>query len=290
MLEIGTSTHAIAGFGKPSKPFRQAVAEMAECGFAHFLLLTSENGPAVDATGDAPEALINIRESDLGAVMKTVSSHGLRISCIYPGCPLDFTPAGMARTIENLKAYREIAWHLGCHVMGHGRAAAKQPRTPLEEKKEQIRALAEVMDAVSSDTPGEIFKLAVDIHYGAVVETVADAEYLFSCVKKKASGLCLNMGHMTTLGETGWNLLARFPDRIHVLAWKDHRTGANLPKPVVSCELGTGSTPFSKYAETYRKTPGKALHLITFEDVPFEEKKGALKRSCEYLTGLLSHR
>ena len=30
MFEIGTSTHAIAGFGPPSKPFRKAVAEIAE--------------------------------------------------------------------------------------------------------------------------------------------------------------------------------------------------------------------------------------------------------------------
>lgn len=286
MLEIGTSTHAIAGFGQPGKPFRQAVAEMADCGYSHFLLLTSENGPPVDKTGTASEALVNIRESDLSAVLKTVSSHGLRISCMHPGSLLNFSPEGFDQTINSLKVYRDIAWRLGCYVMAHSAGRSEEPHTPLEDKKEQIQLVAQVMDAISSDKPGEIFKMAVDIHYGGIVETVADCEYLLSCAKNTNSGICLNMGHMTTLGERGWELLLRFPERVHILAWKDHLTGDNLPKPVVSCELGRGTTPFQRYLEAYQKVQCKALHLITFEDVPYDEKKDALKRSYEYLIGL----
>jgi sugar phosphate isomerase/epimerase len=287
MIEIGTSTHAIAGFGKPSKPFRQAVAEMAECGFTHFLLLASESGPAVDSHGDAPEALVNILASDLDAVRRVVSSHGIRIGAVYPGCAVDYSPGNLPKTVEKLKVYRDLAWRLGCHVMAHSAGRAEKPRTPLEKKKEQVQRVAELMDAVSSDTPGELFKMAVDVHYGGIIETAADCEYLLDCAQNTNSGLCLNMGHMTTLGQEGWTLLERFPDRIHVLAWKDHLLGENLPRPVISVELGTGKTPFHRYADVYRRVDCRALNLITFEDVPFDQKKDALMRSREYLERLL---
>lgn len=287
MYEIGTSTHAIAGFGEPGKPFRQALAEIAECGFSHFLLLTSENGPPVDASGDAPGALINLRGSDLKAVRRAIASHGLRVGALYPGFGLDYSPDGMTNTIEGLKVYRDLAWELGCHVMVHSVSSFGKAHAPLEEKKDAIERVAEVMDAVASDEPGEVFKMAVDIHYSGIVETVADSEYLLLCAKERNAGLCLNMGHATTLGEEGWTLLERFPERIHVLAWKDHLVGPDLERPVVSCELGKGKTPFRNYVDAYRRVGCNALHLITFEDVAFEEKKEALRRSREYLLRLL---
>jgi sugar phosphate isomerase/epimerase len=287
MMEIGTSIHAIAGFGKPGKPFRRAVSEIAECGFAHVMLLGSETGPPVDSSGDAPEAIVNLRDSDHAAMLRAIASHGLRVSCLYAGAGLDYSPEGAPDTIERLKPYKEIAWRLGCHVLVNNAGRAERPRLPHERKRDAIRRVADVMNATASDIPGEALKMAVDVHYGAIIETVTDCEYLLGVAGQSNAGLCLNMGHMTTLGEAGWTLLDRFPDRIHVLAWKDHLVGDALPKPVVSVELGKGKTPFVKYAEAYRKSSCRAFHLITFEDVPLEEKKGGLARSRGYLAGLL---
>jgi sugar phosphate isomerase/epimerase len=129
--------------------------------------------------------------------------------------------------------------------------------------------------------------MAVDVHYGGIIETVADCEYLLSCAQKRNAGLCLNIGHMTTLGEEGWSLLERRPDRVHALAWKDHLIGDDLPQPVVSVELGKGKSPFHRYADVLKRVRCNALHYITFEHVPFEEKKDALRRSREYLAQLL---
>ncbi|MCC6445988.1 MAG: sugar phosphate isomerase/epimerase [Armatimonadetes bacterium] len=286
MFEIGTSTHAIAGFGQPGKPFRQSLAEMAECGFAHFMLLASEGGSPAGPMVDAQESLLDIRHSDIEAVVKAISSYGLRVSSLYPGFTLDYTPEGAAATVEKLKVYRDIAWRLGCHLMVHSAGRSLPPKTPLEEKKEHIRRVAVVMDMVASSSPGEVLKMAVDVHYGGIIETVADCEHLLSLAKKPNVGLCLNMGHMTTLGQEGWTLLLRYPERIHVIAWKDHLTGDHLPQPVVSCELGKGETPLQKYIEAYRQVECQASHLITFEDVPIAEKKDALKRSREYLVQL----
>jgi sugar phosphate isomerase/epimerase len=286
MIEIGTSTHAIAGFGKPTKPFRQALAEMADCGYAHFLLLASEAGPPLDRAGDAPSALIDVRRSDLETLLRTVSGYGLRVSAVYPGFSPDYSPAGMAGTIKGLRAYREIARRLGSHIMVHPAGRAEKPRMPHDQKKEMIARVAEVMDAVASDIPGELFKMAVDIHFQGIIETVADCEYLLAVAKKRNTGLCLNIGHMTTLGQEGWLLLERHADRINVIAWKDHLIGENLPEPVTSVELGRGRSSLARYVEAYRTVQCPAVHYITFEHVPFEEKKDALKRSFDYLQRL----
>jgi len=279
--------HAVAGFGPPGKPFRQVVAETAETGFKHLMLLTSEAGPKVDANGDAPDSFVNILESNHDGLMRAVSSHGLRVSSVYPGFGLfDLTSDGIPRTIDRLRAYRDVAWRLGSHLMIHPAGTSEPATATLDEKKVHIDALAEIMDGVASDTPGEIFKMAADVHYGSSLMTVADCEYFLSVARKRNTGLCLNMGHMTTSGEKGWELLERHPDRIHVLAWKDHELGHKGEHPVVSVELGKGKTPFEKYVEVYRKVDCDAIHLITFEDVPFDEKKEALRRSREHLDRL----
>ena len=287
MIEFGTSTHAIAGFGEPGKPFRQAVAEIADCGYQHMMLLGSEQGPAVGASGDAPQALVHIGRSDLAAIQQTIARHGLRIGCLYPGCAIDFCDAGKDATAERLLSYRNMAWRMGCHIMVHAAGSAPAPRTPLQDKESMLRNVAEVMDRVSSDAPGSVFKMAVDVHYGGIVETVADCGCLLDMTTQRNAGLCLNTGHMTTLDEPGWTLITERPDRVHVLAWKDHLTGPDLPKPVYSVELGTGRTPFERYVEALRAVECDALNLITFEDVALPEKRDALRRSREYALGLL---
>lgn len=290
MFEIGTANFAISGFGPPSKPFRQTVAEIADCGYSHFLIKASEDGPPVDEAGDAPAAEVNLLASDLEALLRTTSSHGLRVSSIYPGFSLDFSdPDG---TIDRLKAYRDIAWKLGCHIMIHSGGSADSPGMSVKDKKKQIKQVARVMDAISSDSPGEVFKMAVDIHYGAIIETVADCEYLLEHTKKKNSGLCLNMGHLTTSQERGWELLERYPDRIHILTWKDHDHGVQdkSQRAFLAIELGKGETPLHRYIHALRKVECKAPHLIAIEDVALDDRKDVLKRSYQLLQRMLSWR
>jgi len=75
--------------------------------------------------------------------------------------------------------------------MVHPAGRAERPRVPLASKREQIRRVAGAMDAVASDTPGGIFKMAVDVHYGGIVETVADCKAFLNHAGKVNSGLCL---------------------------------------------------------------------------------------------------
>ncbi len=286
-LEFGTSMHAVAGFGAPGKPFKRVVAEAAETGFKHLMLLTYEAGPAVTAEGEAPDSFVNLLQSDIDGLMRTVSSHGLRVSSVYPGFGLfDLTPDGVSRTIERLVAYRDLAWRMGSHLMIHPAGVSENPQATLDQKKERIEALAAIMDGVASDTPGSLFKMAADIHYGSSLMTLDDCAHFLKVAKKRNSGLCLNMGHLTTSHQDGWTLVEQFPERIHVMAWKDHKLDHGGEHPVYSVELGTGDTPFRRYWEAYQRVDCDAIHLITFEDVPFEDKKNALRRSREYMDRL----
>ncbi|NUQ01622.1 MAG: sugar phosphate isomerase/epimerase, partial [Armatimonadetes bacterium] len=150
-----------------------------------------------------------------------------------------------------------------------------------------LQRMAAVMSqALATAPPG--LKLAVDLHIGAVVETVADAERLFALTDDPRAGLTLNIGHLTTGEQPGWELIERHPERLHVIAWKDHlrQPPADWPHRVWSVEVGTGDSPFGRYLEALQRTPVVAEHLITFENVPLAEKAAALRRSREYLEGL----
>ncbi|MCB9784240.1 MAG: sugar phosphate isomerase/epimerase [Candidatus Omnitrophica bacterium] len=286
--EFGTSTHAIAGFGEDPKPFEQSVAEVAECGYSHLLLLCSEAGPPVDSDGRAPSSFVNLLKSDIDGLNRRVASHGLRISAVYPGFGLfELSPEGIAITVEKLKPYRELAWRLGTHTMIHPAGTSEDPKGAHENKKPHIESLAEIMDSIASDKPGEIFKMAADIHYGSSLQTLEDIRYFLDVAKVTNTGLCLNMGHMTTAKQEGWTLIEDYPDRVHVLAWKDHIPSEDPAHPVVSIELGKGITPFKKYIEVLDRTEVDAISLITFEDVPVPEKKEALKRSRDHMVGLM---
>lgn len=284
-MDMGSSIHTIGGFGDSSLTFCQALEGLAKSGCHHLMLIANEDGPTDKDCSLKPGVFPNVRGSDPGAFMRMVSSYGLRISSLFPAGAVDVTPEGKSAMIENWKQYRDVAWSIGCHTLTVCAGWTDEPRTPFAKKQEKLALFAEILNAVADETPGKICKIAVDIHYRGVLETVADAEFLYSLTRPNA-GLCLNIGHMTTLGEKGWQLLEKYPERIHVMAWKDHLHGDNLPKAVFSTELGRGATPFDEYIRAYRAVESRfnGSHIVTFEDVPVEDKQPALARSLDFLT------
>jgi hypothetical protein len=83
-------------------------------------------------------------------------------------------------------------------------------------------------------------------------------------------------------------LLEEYPNRVSVVAWKDHLVPPppDAPHPIYSVELGTGQSPFAEYARRLPSDGGNRLQLITFEHVPLEAKKGSLLRSLQYMQRL----
>jgi sugar phosphate isomerase/epimerase len=159
---------------------------------------------------------------------------------------------------------------------------------PVPEKEDLLQRVAGAAMSALEGAPAEM-RVAFDIHYGAAIESVADCERLFELAPDPRAGIALNIGHMTTCRQEGWNLLRDHLDRVHVVAWKDHllEPPPEATHPVYSVELGTGDSPLERYAEGLRGNEGAVEHLITFEHVPLAEKKEALRRSLAYLRGLL---
>ncbi len=282
-MKFGTSTHAISEFGNDIKPFHQALAEIRECGFEQLMLLMSPAGPPLRA-GDRPGAsMLNLFDSDAAAVRQAVQEAGLELVSVHGGLVNLSTAETRRESMGQLTKLADCARELGCGVMSHNAGQAPEPLMPHETKRELIAQLAEVMRAAAEYAPE--LRICVDIHYHSPVETIRDCEYLLELVPDNA-GLLLNIGHMTTCNQPGWELLERHPERIPVIAYKDHRTDPGRPHPVTSVELGKGESPFEEYLRVLKRRAGEHVHLITFEHVPLEQKKEALARSLVYLKGL----
>jgi len=287
-MRIGTSLHALTDFGNDVKPFCQALAEAAECGFETVMLMNFPGQPPVTA-GEGPRCcLVDLEASDPEVVRQTVAAAGLVPAFVYQACTNvadDEAAAQSGRAMGNLVA---LARSLGASVIIPNAGVAPAPLMPVPEKEDLLQRVAGAAMSALEGAPAEM-RVAFDIHYGAAIESVADCERLFELAPDPRAGIALNIGHMTTCRQEGWNLLRDHLDRVHVVAWKDHllEPPPEATHPVYSVELGTGDSPLERYAEGLRGNEGAVEHLITFEHVPLAEKKEALRRSLAYLRGLL---
>ncbi len=287
-MRIGTSLHALTDFGSDVKPFHEALADAADCGFETVMLMNVPGRPSV--TSDGPGcALVDLEASDPAVVRQAVRDAGLEIVCVYQGFTNvadDEAARASAATLKNLMA---LAQRLGASLVIPNAGAAPAPQMPVDEKEQLLQRVARMVMTALEDAPPDM-RVAFDIHYGAVIEGVADCERLFELAADPRAGITLNIGHMTTLRQEGWTLIEDHLDRIPLIAWKDHllKPPPEATHPVYSVELGTGDSLFARYAQALRGNEDAVEHLITFEHVPLAEKKEALRRSLGYLRGLLS--
>ena len=288
-MEFGTSVHALTDWSAEVKPFRQVLGEAGELGFAEIMLMNLPGQAALTVASEPQGAMIDLEASDLALVREAVAEAGLTVCCVYQGLMQVGTEEESAQTAAGLKKLADLALGLQAEILLPNAGVAPRAQTPLTEKRELLdrlcRTVAEVLDEIPSH-----LKIAPDIHYGGVLETVADCLYYFDQILDPRAGIGLNIGHMTTLGEEGCRLLELHPERVHIVAWKDHLVPPppEATHPIYSVELGTGQSPFERYARLLPADGGPHKHLITFEHVPLAEKKPALGRSLQYMRKLWS--
>jgi sugar phosphate isomerase/epimerase len=287
-MNFGTSVHALTEWGQPVRSFRQVLAEAAEIGFTSIMLMHVPGGPVVNThSPDAATPMIDLALSDLVQVREAVESAGLTVACVYQGLTKVANEEEVQATAQGLAALARMAEALGTNVVLPNAGAAPAPRMPSKEKVDLIAAFARAMEVALQDSPATT-RIAPDVHYGGIIETVADCRELFGVTPDPRIGIALNIGHMTTLEQEGWVLLEEYPNRVSVVAWKDHLVPPppDAPHPIYSVELGTGQSPFAEYARRLPSDGGNRLQLITFEHVPLEAKKGSLLRSLQYMQRL----
>jgi len=283
-MNFSAIIHAMTHAGKDTMPFPRALEALADCGFDSVMLMSRPGGPTL-TPGHVPDAcLLDLVESDLELVRGYAEQAGLVINSIYAAGVNASDPSAEADSVASLRAVAEVARRLGCRFLGHSGGRAEAPGMEVGDKQEDIERLARIVDAVAADAPE--MRFGVDVHYHGLAESIADCERYLETLACENAGILLNTGHMTTCGEPGWELAANHPDRTPIIGWKDHLTGPDLEKPVVSVQLGTGDTPLRRYVEAVKPQTVERVSVINVEDAPMEEKASALRASREYLERL----
>ena len=154
-------------------------------------------------------------------------------------------------------------------------AAYRSIRAAIATPRDDLAATALVPELALPDA--RQFALAPQL---TRLKTLFDAGHL---------GVLLNIGHLTTGGQEGWRLIEEFPERLPIIAWKDHSLHPDRPRPVWSIELGTGDSPFGEYVRALRRLGPAAeclCHVINVEHEPAERRVAALARSLRYMQRL----
>jgi sugar phosphate isomerase/epimerase len=286
-MNLGTSMHALSEFGNDVKPFAQALDEAAACGFGSLMLMDFAGLPTISAGSFPACSLVDLGASDPEVVTDALTQRGLRAGAIYRACVQLGSEEEAEQTAAQLSDLLTLTARYGAPVAIPNAGAAPAPGMCVDDKDILIRRLAAAMSAALETAPPGI-SFAVDVHYGGVLESVADCCRLFELAPDPRAAITLNIGHMTTCHQEGWELAREHGDRVPVVAWKDHllQPPSDYPHPVYSVELGTGDSPFERYVEALQPDDGTRLHLITFEHVPLADKPAALGRSLQYLKGL----
>jgi len=283
-MNLTAIIHAMTYHGQDTVPLPEGLRTLRRAGFEGVMLMSRPGGPVL-REGQVPDAcLIDLTASDLDLVGRFAEDADIEITSVFGSGVNVSDDAAMEQTVETLTAVAEVGRRLGCRFMGHPCVRAEATGMTTADKRDVIDRLLRCIDAVAAAAPEVLF--GVDVHYHGSVESVADCRYYVERAEHDNVGILLNTGHMTTTGQPGWELLETIPERVFIMGWKDHLTGPDLERPVVSVELGTGHTDFGKYIERLKGDPTERLHLINVEDTPIAEKEDALRASREYLQRL----
>lgn len=282
---FGVVTHAV---GHEPMPFIECLDKIAAAGGEHILLLASPRGPAVRAGEAAASHYPDVLGSDPEALRETVAAAGLRVGAVLPMVGTDVSSDAAAAACRAAYApYADRAQQVGCHTLCISSAPLPANDVPFAEKKDGLRRLAGVMDALVAGSSDPALTVSVDVHYRTLVETLDDCRFLVEAMREPRAGLLLNIGHLTTANQDGWRLIEEYPDRIHTAGWKDHSLAADRPVPVYSVELGTGDTPLARYVAAFKASGnGQTVHFVNVEHPPRGDEVPTLRRSLQHLHSL----
>ncbi|MCC6445200.1 MAG: sugar phosphate isomerase/epimerase, partial [Armatimonadetes bacterium] len=82
-----------------------------------------------------------------------------------------------------------------------------------------IACVRQVLDRISPDSP---VRLALENHYGNVLEQPEDYEKVFAAIDDPRVGMCLDTGHFHSARVDTVELIRAFASRIHAVHLKDH--------------------------------------------------------------------
>lgn len=283
-MRFSAIIHAMTFAGQDTLPLPEACATLRKCGFDGVMLMSIPGRPALRADRIPDASLLDLANSDLDAVRRIVADEGLEIVGLYCSGVDPGTADTFQASVANLREGARVARELGCHHLGHGGGRSPSPGLAVEAKLPLVQRLAGIVDAVAAEYDEMLF--AVDAHYHGVIESLADCERYIGELSAPHGGILLNTGHMTTCGQNGWELIERWPERVPVIGWKDHRPDPEGMRPFLSVELGTGDTRLGCYVEAARGQHTDRVHVVNVEHVAMARKATALSASLRHMRSL----
>ncbi len=281
-MKFCAALYTMTDFSNDTIRFFEALQAIKDCGFDRVMLLSRQGQGPVLTRGHTPDGcLLNLVESDLDLVEGQLMRAGVAPRIVFAA---GMTPAETAAADDDRTWLRSICRateQLGCHHVGHSVGRAEQPGMDTDDKCEQIQCLASLVGDIAAEFPQ--LQFGADVHYQGTLESVEDCELYLQELTAQNAGILLNMGHLSTCAQPGWELAQKYPDRTPICAWKDHTDDPEGKRPFVSVQLGTGDTPLEKYVEAIKPQLSDRAHVIAVEGLPPDERAPALKKSREYL-------
>jgi sugar phosphate isomerase/epimerase len=275
---FGVVTHAV---GHRPMPFAECLARIADAGGEHVMLLTAPNGSAVRPGVPAENQFPNLLESDPDTLVRVLRAHGLGLGSVRPAVEIDVHSDETANaSLERAAPYAAFTRRAGCDALCLPPPARQGG--PVEHDA-AVQRLARLMDQLATTYA---ITVSVDVHTGSVTETLDDCRTLIANLEVPGSGVLLNLGHLTTGGQPGWEMIEQYPERIPVIGWKDHSLAPDRPYPVYSVEFGTGATPLARYIAACKVTGIATRHFVNVMHAPEGEEVAVLARSLRYLKTL----
>lgn len=284
-MDFAVVTHAV---GHQPMSFQECLTRLKSCGFDHVVLLSSGGGPVIERNSQSSESYIpDLFRSDQDELKRIIEATGVSVTAVTCGFRPDVSSdEAIEKGIEKLVECQKFCVEMGWGLLGVPVPPSAGPLLPHENKRKDILSYARLIDEAGKRAGRGAPKMTVDIHYHSILETVEDCSLFAESLEAPNVGLGLNIGHLTTCEQDGWELIYSYPNRVLSCAWKDHSLAPDRPRPVYSIELGTGDSPFPRYIKALRETGVEAVHVINVEHAPAGEELEVLKRSLQYMKNL----
>lgn len=268
--------------GDDHRPFRESLQMCRDSGYDEISLLHLAGGPVVRPGIDPDSSFIDVFRSDWNELRARLAAAGLRCRHVHAG-RLDVTSdESTATSAAQLAGLAALAHNFGAEVMTFGVGPRRDPPVGGDERTAYLDRVATAFSTVDRELAGLPITLGIDIHFRAPVETVADASYVIEHSGQRRVGLCLNVGHLRSADQDGWELIRRYPDAVHVVAYKDHtESGA-----VHSVRLGAGDTPLVKYLAALHELEIEPFQVVSIEHEPWNAKEESARESRDHLLHL----
>ena len=278
---IGVSIHAVTQRDHDVCPFDDAVAQVRRAGADHIALAVSDEFAHVVQPGHQPAgALLNLLDSDLAEIARRLADAHLACTLVHLGpVPLDNAKTRLI-ALGRFCRQAERAAELGCSLVALQAPCSAGHAAPSALKQTHIDVLVNLMEALAVRSG---LRVCVGMRCGGPVETRDDADYFCNETMNPNVGLLLNVGHLSVLGEPGWEIIDRHLDRVFAVAWQDHPPRSPRATPVREIELGSGVSPLINYWLHLIGREPQPVHVVAVEDGSPADRPDALRRSIEHL-------